>query len=505
MAKWVSRHPTLPEKIKGMPRKLPTQEDIKKLHEIVQIVTNDKDPNLIQHKRKAAAARHFKLDNKTLNKWLLMHPVPPKRAKRRGVVPKIVKDFESTKGWKICQNHMYARDMRLTLYTGWLYTGKQDPYTWDKNVYNMLRRERIIDGIENRLIDPTTGDIREGQATQLRRAINAFLAVSEEGTYSAADKLQMLKNVTGREHGARRHAYLEDYEIKLIIPEIKELDTLIYCMINLESGARPIALCGRFLKGGTKAAIPISMQFTPSQIDPKTNYITRFETKKHTKAVARYQQATIDLLYRYIRDMGIDSGQAVLPYQQDTYSDRLSRAAKRARVKVLAEAGKKIDHRLKLVEEKGFGAYVWRHTFATQALRCGVSIETIKQQGGWKTTDIIIDHYAGEDEHKYDHELQDKPIPKRMKWSKWIGQLSPLWHAQYNAIIQGKLKTSKPKTKRKTKNTGINWNRIKGLAKSPNTPPHFKKHAKFLLKTKKNHPRYSDERIVEEWEKVKKK
>jgi len=57
----------------------------------------------------------------------------------------------------------------------------------------------------------------------------------------------------------------------------------------------------------------------------------------------------------------------------------------------LKAIGRKIG--LEKLKVKGAGAYILRHTFATQASEHDVSMEVVMKQGNWKDAKTVTDHY----------------------------------------------------------------------------------------------------------------
>ena len=367
-----------------------TKEDLIKLHEIVEPIKDPETGKIVRWKGVKKASDHFGVTRQTItNSWLAEHPESPVRRPRKGIKPKVVEDFEKTEAWNRIKEHKYANTMKTTLLQGWIYTGQIDPYTWDAELYKALR-ETSYKGKENPLYDTMTGDISTYHATNIRRAIKAF---EREDTQKY---LTIMEDVAKRT-ALRREWYLKTEEIPRLIEKINELDTLIFARKCLEDGSRPIATAGKRFKDGRP--IPKILRFTKDKILKDRNAIQRYETKKKTYALAKYQPETISMILRYCRDMGVGETEDVLPRNQITYSSRIKSAGKKAGIPVL--------------KRKGFGAYAFRHTMATQALKHGVSIEVVANQGAWETMEIIKKYYAGLDEEKQDFELLDiKPKKK---------------------------------------------------------------------------------------------
>jgi len=395
----------------------------------------------------------------TVYNYIKDFPQKPKRESRKKVIPKKVREFEETEGWQKLKDHKYNKDIASTLFQAWEYLDKVDPITWTPEHIDALRKETYKDS-ENPLFLPETGDISPHNATNIRRAIKAWRLPNTQSY------LSLLSNVSKAASGKRKEWYLEADDLKKLINEIKGPDTLIYLMKSIEDGSRPIATAGKTLSNGRP--MPTEWRFTTDKIDLQRHMIRRYESKKKKWARAKYQTETLQLIIRYIKDMGIPDEADILPYNQKTYSDRISKAGLKAGIP--------------LFKKKGSGAYVLRHTFATQALFHNVSLEAVMEQGGWKTADVIMGFYAGLKEEKLDYEFLDIPIPKKMTWKEWILHLSPAFKQQYEKILRDIIQGTKrpPKTEKKTVRN-INWPAVEARIKSNKTPEPLRKSAEKAM------------------------
>jgi len=448
-----------------------TTDEIKLMHEILEahrakyknnkVVPNSWDSGTIPAIQKALAKKRGKKapSRQTIYNYIAQFDEKPQRELRKKVIPKKVREFEETEGWQKLTKHKYSKEIFSTLYQAWGYLDNIDPFTWTSEHIKALRRESH-EGVENPLYLAETGDIAPSHATQIRRAIRAWTLPTTQ------DYLLIMANVPKAASGKRKEWYLEADDIKKLIMDIKEPDTLIYFMKSIEDGSRPIATAGKMLSSGRP--MPPEWRFTTDKIDPQRHIIRRYESKKKKWARAKYQTETLQLILRYIQDMGIPKGADVLPYNQKTYSDRVSTAGRRAGIK--------------LFEKKGSGSYVLRHTFATQALFHNVSLEAVMEQGGWKTADVIMAFYAGLKEEKLDYEFLDIPIPKKMTWKEWILEIHPHFKQQYETLLRGIIQGTKrpPKITEKTPRK-INWSAIEARVKAEKTPEPLRKSAEKAL------------------------
>lgn len=445
-----------------------TKEQLQRLHEIVTPII---DPNTGQQARtpKGAlkwrgvgkAAKEFGVSRQTITlSWLTEHPTDPQRQTRVKIMkPKIVAEFEKTQAYEIIQGHEFAKDIQNTLFQGWKFLGKVDPVTWNHSHYKILR-QRTYNNELNPLYKHKTSDIGSEHATNLRRFLRHYRPENKD------DCIDVLKNVKKRPAGARIEWYLDAEEIIPLIHVTERLDVLMYEMVELESGARPGAICyGKDSKGHP---LPKDTWYTPSMINKKRNIIRRWENKKKNYARAKHQTAHIELLERYIADMGINKDELIFPFSSRVYSNKIQ------------EYGQKAE--IELFNKKGSGAYIMRHTFATQALEHDVSIEVVAEIGGWKTTDVIRDYYAGLKESKIDREILDKKTEGVLTWREWISQFTPYFKAKYEEIIREKLRGNiTPENIIKVR-TPIKWGTYESWASSDKTQPHIKKMAKKALK-----------------------
>ena len=412
-----------------------TDEDWKILHSIVKpYKTDPKTGRVLRWKGIEKARKHFGVSDETVRNWLEQKPSPPIRAQRIHVKPKEEIEFEKTQAWSIIKGAKYEGEIKRVLIKAWEYTGKIDPATWLPSHVKAMR-ESEYQGRQNPLYTPITKNIKDYDARDLRRFIRLQNPEDKE------EKIAALEDVAKAGTGKRKEWYLDQDGINLLIDNIQELDTLVFTAKCLEDGSRPIATAGK--KDSFGKPLIDELRFTRDKIDEAKKQIRRWETKKGTYAVARYSPECIALILQYCADRGITEGD-VLPRTQDFYSHNIITALKKAKI-----------------YRKGIGAYILRHTFATQALRHQVDLDAVAYQGGWLTTDIIKTYYAGLDEEKLDWQFQGIKPKSNIPWSEWLKPITKHFKDRYEDLKR----LGKPLTR------GYDWKAIEGFVKSPKTKP----------------------------------
>jgi len=430
-----------------------TKQDIQRLHEIVKPVIDSKTgkqartpKGALKWRGLSKAGREFGVTRQTIANWLEEHPTPPERERpTKRMKPVKVQQFEKTKAWGFIKGDKFQSRIKNVLIQAWEYLDMIDPATWNANHYKALRKE-THQGRENPLYIAATGDISPEDATNIRRFLDLARPPNKD------EFKDILEDVPKRPTGTRKNWYIEAPDIIKLIPAISRLDVLMFTLVDIESGARPIAIAGGKESSGRE--LPLNLRYTKRSIDKDRNVIQRWENKKKKWARAKHQTEHIDLLERYIKDMGIGPDEMIFPFTPATYSNNLKKYGIKAGVARFSE--------------KGAAAYVLRHTFTTQALSHNVSIEAVMEQGGWKTPDVIMQFYAGLKESKLDAEFLDKKPKDELTWKEWLTQFTPLFQEQYDKIIRSQLqqkakKTEKPPLKYKA----IRWGTVKAWANNP--------------------------------------
>ena len=383
------------------PRRPWSRENIIALHKIVKY-----KPETGRWKYVVLAQETFGVDRKTIRAILADHPTPPSPWTKKPILPKEVKEFNDTECWKKIKGKQYEREMRHACFEGWKAVGKIDPYTWTKQHVIALRDDQFIDKRPNSLWIGITKKIAPEQATNLRRAFERM---------DRDDLLKHLKRIPKRPAGTRLDWYLDNSEIERVIEHIDRLDVLIYVRIALECGGRPISLAGKTGVFYGKR----EYRLTRDKVNQRKHYIKRWESKKRDWVFAQFCDETLAMVERYVSDMRIKPLGDLFPRNQDYYSNQLKRVGARAQIAKLMK--------------KGAGAYILRHTFATQANEHGVSLETVMYQGGWKDAKTVVAYYLKVTDKKVAFEIRGAKV-KLPHFNEWVRQFHTLWERQYRAI-----------------------------------------------------------------------
>jgi len=315
-----------------------------------------------------------------------------KRAKK--IEPRYVAEFKETEAWQKLKDHKYTRDILTVLLKAWRILDKKEPIDWSIEDVSDLRKPKIK-GKNNPLYLPTTKDIKPEYAVNLRRAFKALALYHLE---------KPLENVKKRPVGARRQWFLEAFEIIRLIAGITRLDVLLFVILDLQCGARPSSM--------------IAMKV--SDINFPKNYIQYYESKTQEYVPRFFVPETMSLLKRYISDHRLKPNQKLFHRNQRFYSTQLQAIGKR--------------HNIEKLEITGAGAYLLRHTFATQASEHDVSMEVVMKQGNWKDAKTVLDHYMFVKTSKMMRELLGIEIEKPKNFGEWIRQFVPHWEKRYLQI-----------------------------------------------------------------------
>ena len=457
-----------------------TVDDYTLLHKIVKWKP-DKQTSCQKRPCKITAHRHWKniaeasnrfgVDRATIRKSLEIYPDTP-TAYAKKVFPQKIERFYETEAWQRIKGKKYEKDMEATLKKAWEILDRTDPLTWSKSHVDMLRTQFIEDK-PNPLYIGVTNDVSPEHATSLRRAFKAM----DHPLRVQLDK--SLEQVPKRPAGARIDWYLEDDEIRLLIEKINLLDVLLYMRVGLECGARPDALAGK-----KKAK---ELMLTTDKIDYEKHCIKRYEGKKRRWVYPKFVDSTMDMVKRYVMDMRIPYGEPLFPYSPDYYSASLK------------EAGKKAD--IAKLMKKGAGAYILRHTFATQAGEHDVSLETVMEMGGWKDSKTLLDFYMRIKEAKIAREIRGELKENALDFASWVNQFAPVWDKRYLEIAHKtpKFPTAKREAmpqKKKTKRT-FSWTAIKAITESEPTTDRGKRLRKYWRAIWEIHEKYPQKKYAE--------
>jgi len=348
-------------------------------------------------KAQKAYQEHFKkkISRPTIYKLIELYPEGVvKRAKK--VEPRYIAEFRETEGWKALRDHKYAKEMQNAVMQGWRILGNKEPLDWTVDDVTNLRKPKVK-GKENPLYLPDTKDIKPEHAVNLRRAFKGL---------SLFHLTKPLENVKKRATGVRKQWYLETPEIIRLILGITRLDVLLFVILDLQCGARPSSM--------------VAMKV--SDIKFEKNYIQYYESKTREYVPRFFIPETMKLLKRYVSDHRLKLTSKLFQRSQRFYSTQLQAVARR--------------HGIEKLQIEGAGAYLLRHTFATQASEHDVSMEVVMKQGNWKDAKTVIDHYMFVKTSKMMRELLGVEIEKPKNFGDWIRQFVPHWEKRYLQVKQ---------------------------------------------------------------------
>lgn len=355
-----------------------------------------------QWKRKSHAVREFnkryrvgktQLSRPTLDKLIKLYPQgiikkPKKLIRRYGEA------FDETEAWKKLSDFKYAKEVKNAVFTAWRLLGQVEIEDWAVQDVRKLRSP-LINGKDNTLFSPLTKDIKPESATHLRRAFR-YLSLYE--------LLKPLEGVPKRPAGTRRLWYLENDEIIKVTKGISHIEMLLFFVLDLCSGARPISM--------------ISMKVEAIKWDKL--YIQYYESKTKEYVPRFFHPKVMKLLRLYVSDLRLKLTDNLFTKSKDWFTVELKRIGRKVGVEKLVV--------------KGAGAYILRHTFATQAAEHDVSVEVVMKQGNWKDMKTLMDHYMFIKPAKMQRELLGLEVEKPKNFGLWLEQFLPLWESQYQQI-----------------------------------------------------------------------
>ena len=315
-----------------------------------------------------------------------------KKAKK--IEPRYVQEFKNTEAWKRLKDHKYSKTIKTPLLVAWKLLGKKEPVDWTIEDVQDLRKP-MVGGKDNTLYLNVTKDISPYNATNLRRAFTGL---------SLYDLKKPLENVPKRPIGTRKQWYLENSEIIKLFEGIEKVDTLVFVVLDLQCGARPNSM----------------VRTKVSDINFGKNYIYYYESKTKEHIPRFFIPETMSLLKRYISDTRLKLNQRLFKRRITSYTERLKAIGKKQGIQKL--------------EVKGAGAYILRHTFATQASEHDVSLEVVMKQGNWKDSKTLMDHYMFIKTSKMMRELLGVEVEKPKNFGEWIRQFVPYWEKKYLEI-----------------------------------------------------------------------
>lgn len=326
---------------------------------------------LIEKFGKSETSRLLKIDRNTIASILKEYPTRPDKT-----LPKYVFQWEETDGNKLF-NEKYQgklRGFRNYVYHGlkaWLLLGKKDPCSWDVEDFRKLWNAEDFR-------DPETNKIRYQDAAIFRKWMRAI------GKTDLCNLEEFTTKGLARPKGLRKQWFLEDAEIMGLIEATERADLLVAFVVALLSGGRASSVMPTDTGKGIR----------PIDIDEQNSGILMFEPKRKKYVLRLFHRKVIELLKRYIADSEIKPNEPIfLGY--NTMRVFLKDAALKARISKISEM---------------FGSWhITKHTFVTQGMYHGLSMETVVEQAG-TDPQTLLDFYAGMKEKKLRAELLGEKI-----------------------------------------------------------------------------------------------
>jgi integrase len=308
----------------------------------------------------------LKMSRTTLDAVLKEHPTAPKTT-----LPKYVFQWEETAGNRLFIDRYQGkiREFRNYLVKGmeaWLLLDKKDPVSWNIDDFRKIWKAQKFG-------DSMTGQIAFTKAVIFRKWMRAV------GKTDLCDLEEFETKGLKRPKGMRKQWYLEDAEIVRLIEAMDRADLIVSFTVGLLSGGRVSSIVKSERSKGIR----------PMDIDEQNCGILMFEPKVKEYVLRLFHPKAIDLVKRYIAMRGTNPNESLF-LDDCTMRKYLNRAAVKAGVSKIADMR---------------GAWhITKHTFVTQGVYHGLSIEVVSEQAGTDPK-TLLDFYAGMKEKKLRAEL----------------------------------------------------------------------------------------------------
>jgi len=334
------------------------------------------------------ASRRTGLSRPTIYTLLEQYPEPPSKTK-----PKYVKTFEESEGYRlltltykkeICEAEwkQTVRDCLLA----WRHVGgsnenRKDPISWTiddwREIWNM-----------EAFFSQEAGGFLEQHATRLRRMMYSL------------DMAEALRKFKGKKtpQGKHKDWFLHDHEIKLLVAQITDKDTLLFVLLGISTGTRASAL----------------LRIKVEWIDFYSKTIKLYEPKVKVFAYKYPPHCVFDLLKEYIEEKNLSSEDEVFVKGYSFYLNAMKDAGKNAGIR------------------RRVTTHILKHTYVSQAHRHGVSAETVVEQVKTELR-TLLKYYQAKDENKMRHEMQGTEY-KTIPFHQWIAELSYYFKLKYEKL-----------------------------------------------------------------------
>ena len=343
------------------------------------IVTQESETGRLRGVSRAAEITG--LSDETIRSILKANPLPPLKT-----LPKYVDDCLQSEGYKLLlekygHRRFFNSKLKPTTIEAFNILENKDPISWDKDDFDKLWKHP-------QLQDQQTEWIGFSKACQLRNVMRAI------GKADLLEDFQTKK----RKAGTKRHWYLVEEDIIPIINKIYEVDTLLMLYEGIDTGARFSGL--------------VTTQ--PDKINHKESILQIWEPKVKEWVDKDIPKCLLDLIEQYINDFDIKEKERFYRKSYSVYLRRLKSAGKRAGVK------------------HNVTTHILKHTFVTQALNRGVSLEVAALQCG-TNPQTLQDYYLGVNRERRRHELIGEEY-KTIPFPEWIANLHPYFVKRYEEI-----------------------------------------------------------------------
>ena len=338
----------------------------------------------------STTARLTGLTRQTIYDFLKEHP---KEAPTRKIQPKYVEKWESSTGFQTLTEYFKkfkdVKSATLKKYMraakeGWLYLHHKDPISWTLDDFLKLKENpawKDLIAAKQMGLKPEEARIRFGKATAIRNVMEA-LGHKEWQDYFPTKKLKRTK-------GMKVQWWLRKSEVRAIAEAIEDFSATVLFYMACYTGSRISTYIN-----ATFGSLNLSVAGQETW--------AAFETKTRQRITKELNAKLVKRLKHYISVMK-QAGRAghndkLFPRGTEFYSKQLKAGAIRAG---LCSTGPDPNNPKKIVDDLMYGHRVsWhmtRHTFASQLLAEGASLQHIMQQGPWKSSDTLITYYGGVD------------------------------------------------------------------------------------------------------------
>jgi integrase len=300
--------------------------------------------------------------------YTLLKEFPTKPDK---TLPKYVFQWEETAGNQMFIEKYQGKIRHFRTYVvqgmkAWLLLDKKDPVSWDIEDFRKIWNAKEFK-------DSITGKIAFQNAVIFRKWMRAI------GKGELGDLEEFKTDGLKRPKGMRRQWFLDDDEIKRLIEAMDRPGLLVSFTIALLSGGRVSSIVKSDLSKGIR----------PMDVDEKNSAILMFEPKLNKYVPRFFHPKAIELVKRYINDFSIKPNESLF-LDDSTMRQHLKRISIKAKVSKIADMR---------------GAWhITKHTFVTQGVYHGLSIEVVSDQAGTDPK-TLLDFYAGMKEKKLRAEL----------------------------------------------------------------------------------------------------